>query len=71
MIGFGASAVLLLLVGATDPFAYLLLAGLTVLLAWASLTLGLFLSSHCARTSTAVSLALSLWLVMVFSVTSG
>jgi len=66
IIGFGASAALLLLIGATDPFAYLLLAGLTVLLAWASLALGLLLSSRCARTSTAVSLALGLWLLMVF-----
>lgn len=65
LVGFGASSVVLLLVGATDPFAFLALAGLTVLLAWASLALGLLLSSHCARTSTAVSLDLGAWLLLV------
>lgn len=64
-LGFGTSAVFLLLVGATDPLAYLVLAGLTVLLAWTSLALGLLLSSRCARTSTAVSLAVGLWLFLV------
>jgi Cu-processing system permease protein len=65
LVGFGASSVVLLLVGATDPFAFLALAGLTVLLAWASLALGLLLSSRCARTSTAVSLGLGAWLLLV------
>ncbi|MCM8746426.1 ABC transporter permease subunit [Thermomicrobium sp. CFH 73360] len=64
-LGFGASAVFLLFVGATDPLAFLALTGLTILLAWTSLTLGLLLSSRCSRTSTAVSLALGLWLVLV------
>jgi len=64
-LGFGASAVFLLFVGATDPLAFLALTGLTILLAWASLTLGLLLSSRCSRTSTAVSLALGFWLVLV------
>ncbi|MCX7623218.1 MAG: ABC transporter permease subunit [Thermomicrobium sp.] len=65
-LGFGASGVLVLLAGATDPLSFLGLAGLTVLLAWASLALGLLLSSRCARASTAVSLALGTWLLLVF-----
>jgi len=66
MLGFGASGLFLFLVGATEPFAYLALTLLTVLLAWSALALGLLVSSRCARTSTAVSLGLGLWLVLVF-----
>ncbi len=66
VVGFGISAAFLLSVGATDPLAYFVLTVLTLLLAWASLAIGLLLSSRCARTATAVALALGTWLVMVF-----
>ncbi len=65
-IGFGASGLLLGIAGANrGALEFLSLAGLTVLLAWASLAIGLCLSARIGRTSTAVSIAVALWLVLV------
>lgn len=65
-IGFGASGLLLGIAGSSrGPLTLLFLSGLTILLGWASLALGLCLSARVSRTSTAVSVAVALWLVLV------
>lgn len=65
-IGFGASGLLLGIAGSSrGPLTLLFLTGLTILLGWASLALGLCLSARVSRTSTAVSVAVALWLVLV------
>jgi Cu-processing system permease protein len=63
---FGASGILLGIAGSNhNPLTLLLLTGLTVLLGWTSLALGLCLSSRAGRATTAVSVAVALWLVLV------
>ena len=67
-IGFGASGLLLGIAGSSRgplTLLFLFLTGLTILLGWASLALGLCLSARVSRTSTAVSVAVALWLVLV------
>lgn len=65
-IGFGASGLLLGIAGSNrGPLTLLSLTGLTILLGWASLAIGLCLSARVSRTSTAVSVAVALWLVLV------
>lgn len=64
--GFGASGLLLGIAGShRSPFTLLLLTGLTILLGWASLAIGLCVSAWAARATTAVSIAVALWLVLV------
>jgi Cu-processing system permease protein len=64
--GFGTSGLLLGIAGSTrSPFTLLLLTGLTILLGWASLAIGLCVSARAARATTAVSIAVALWLVLV------
>jgi len=63
---FGASGLLLGMAGSNrSPLTLLLLTGLTVLLGWASLAIGLCLSSRASRATTAISVAVALWLVLV------
>lgn len=65
-LGFGLSGVLIAWYGGTtDVGSYLILTGLTSLLGLTSLAIGLFISSIAQRTSTAVGLALFIWLFLV------
>ncbi len=67
LLGFGASGALIALrTGATDVLSYLSLAALTFLLGLISLALGLLVSTGARRTSSAVGLAVFLWLGLVF-----
>lgn len=66
LLSYAVGGVLLFWVGATDVEAFVILAMLTMLLAWASLGLGFLVSSRSARTSTAFSVALGVWLLLVF-----
>lgn len=67
VIGFGLSGVLLAVHGGTTQAGnYLILIGLTLLLALASLSLGLLISSALRKASTAVGISLFVWLFLVF-----
>lgn len=66
-LGFGLTAVLLAVNGgAADVITYLTLMVLASMLALASLSVGLLISAVVQRGSTAVGLALFVWLVLVF-----
>lgn len=65
-LGFGVTAVLIARGGSADVRTYLLLLGLTCLLALASLSVGFLISTVVQRGATAVGLALFLWLLLVF-----
>ena len=66
-LGFGLTGTLIALNGGGgDPVTYLVLLGLTFLLALASLSLGFFISVVVKSGATAVGLALFLWLILVF-----
>jgi Cu-processing system permease protein len=67
VIGFGLTGTLMVVAGGGGDFGiYLTLLGLSLLLALASLSLGLLISSGVKRASTAVGLALFVWLVLVY-----
>lgn len=67
VIGFGLTGVLMVVVGSGGDFGiYLTLLGLSLLLALASLSLGLLISAAVKRASTAVGLALFAWLILVY-----
>ncbi len=67
LVGFGLSgAVVAVRVGRADAGAYVALVGLAFLLALASLSLGLLLSTLARRSSTAVGLSIFVWLALVF-----
>lgn len=66
-LGFGLTALLIAANGGSSQIGvYLSLLGLSCLLAVASLSIGLLISSLTPRGSTAVGLALFLWLILVF-----
>lgn len=66
-IGFGLTGLLIAFnTGGTDVRGFLILMGLTFLLAMASLSLGFLISAVVQRSATAVGLALFLWLILVF-----
>ncbi|MCB0005407.1 MAG: ABC transporter permease [Anaerolineales bacterium] len=66
-IGFGLTAVVIALRGGSTTIrAYLLLMLLTMLLAIATLSLGLLISTAVQRGATAVGLALFVWLLLVY-----
>ena len=66
-LGFGLTGLLIALNGGGgDPVTYLVLLGLTFLLALVSLSLGFFISVVVKSGATAVGLALFLWLILVF-----
>jgi Cu-processing system permease protein len=66
-LGFGLTGTLIALSGGGgDPVTYLVLLGLTFLLALVSLSLGFFISVVVKSGATAVGLALFLWLILVF-----
>lgn len=66
-LGFGLTALLIAANGGSAQVGvYLSLLGLSCLLAIASLSVGLLISSLTPRGSTAVGLALFLWLILVF-----
>ncbi|MCO5170884.1 MAG: ABC transporter permease [Planctomycetes bacterium] len=67
LIGFGLSGALVATrVGRADAGAYLALVGLAFLLGLACLSLGLLLSTLARRSSSAVGLAVFVWLGLVF-----
>jgi Cu-processing system permease protein len=67
LVGFGLSgAVVALSVGRADAGAYVALVGLAFLLALVCLSLGLLVSTLARRSSTAVGLAIFVWLGLVF-----
>jgi len=66
-IGFGLTALLIAFNGGTSQIGvYLTLLGFSALLAVASLSIGFLLSAAAHRGSTAVGLALFVWLIFVF-----
>lgn len=66
-LGFGLTGTLIALNGGGgDPVTYLVLLGLTFLLALVSLSLGFFISVVVKSGATAVGLALFFWLILVF-----
>lgn len=66
-IGFGLTALLIAFNGGTTEISiYLTLLGFSALLAVASLSVGFLLSAAAHRGSTAVGLALFVWLILVF-----
>lgn len=67
VIGFGLTGLLMVVAGSGGDFLiYLTLLALSLLLAVASLSLGLLISATVKRASTAVGLALFLWLILVY-----
>ena len=66
-LGFGLTGLLIALsAGGTDARAYLVLVGLTFVLAAVSLSLGFLISTAVQHSATAVGIALFLWLLLVF-----
>jgi Cu-processing system permease protein len=67
VIGFGLTGILMVAAGGGGDFGiYFTLLALSLLLALASLSLGLLLSAAVKRASTAVGLALFAWLILVY-----
>lgn len=67
LIGFGLSGLLVAVRGSTSEIGnFLVLAGLTVLLAIVSLSVGVLVSSGLRKGATAIGFALFLWLVFAF-----
>jgi Cu-processing system permease protein len=66
MVGFGLAALALSTSGSGDPAAFLALVGYAVLLAIAALGIGFFISALNRKGSTAMGVALLVWLVLVF-----
>ncbi len=65
-MGFGLTAVLIAFSGGADSSTYLTLLALACLLAVASLSVGYLISATVQRGTTAVGLALFVWLILVF-----
>lgn len=71
-IGFGLSALVLAAKGsATDLASFLLLVGLTTLLALSMLSLGILISTLCRRSAVAIGVSIFLWLILVFATDLG
>jgi len=67
ILGFGLSGILIAWHGGTlQALNYLALVGLTLLLALASLGIGMLISSALKKADTAIGVALFVWLVLVF-----
>lgn len=67
LIGFGLSGLLVAVRGSTSEIGnFLVLAGLTVMLAIVSLSVGILVSSGIRKGSTAIGSALFLWLIFAF-----
>ncbi|BCW95513.1 MAG: nitrous oxide reductase family maturation protein NosD [Fimbriimonadales bacterium] len=67
LIGFGSSGLIIYAYGADIPLrSFLLQTGLTMLLGWACMALGMLVSTLTRRTATAIGLALLLWLTLAF-----
>jgi Cu-processing system permease protein len=66
-LGFGVSGLVMAWQGgAKDVSGYLALAGLSVLLAVATLSIGFLLSASARKGATAIGVALFVWLVLAF-----
>ncbi|MBI4308340.1 MAG: ABC transporter permease [Chloroflexi bacterium] len=65
-LGFGAAGAALSIGGGGDIGAYVRLVAMAVLLAFATLALGLFVSAVARRSAAAMGVALLLWLGLVF-----
>lgn len=66
LLGFGLTGLILAVSGGGQPAAFVGLLGLALLLALASLSVGFLVSAAVRRASTAVGVALFLWLVLVY-----
>ena len=67
LIGFGGSGLILYAYGAdVPPRQFLTQMGLTMLLGWACMALGMLVSALTRRAATAIGLALLLWLTLAF-----
>ncbi|MEN3001950.1 MAG: nitrous oxide reductase family maturation protein NosD [Armatimonadota bacterium] len=67
LIGFGSSGLIIYMAGADVPLTpFLGQLGLTLLLGWSCLALGLLISTLVKRGATAVGIALLMWLLLVF-----
>jgi len=66
VIGFGLAAVALSVRGTADAGAFLALVGYALLLVYASLGLGFLISAGSRKSSTALGIAILLWLGLVF-----
>lgn len=62
--GFGLSMLIVARAGSQGSGSFAALTGITVLLAWASLSLGYLISSHSRRTAAAFGIAIVTWLVL-------
>jgi Cu-processing system permease protein len=65
-LGFGVAGIALATRGTANPDVYLRLVGLSLLLALASLSLGLLISTLSKRAAMATGAAMVLWLLLVF-----
>ncbi len=71
-VGFGLSATVLSTQrSATDFAPFMLLVGITALLAMSMLSLGILISTLCRRTGVAIGIAIFVWLVLVFATDLG
>lgn len=71
-VGFGLSATVLSTQGSATDFApFMLLVGITALLAMSMLSLGILISTLCRRTGVAIGIAIFVWLVLVFATDLG
>ncbi|MCS7065182.1 MAG: ABC transporter permease subunit, partial [Fimbriimonadales bacterium] len=67
LIGFGSSGLIIYMAGADVPLTpFLGQLGLTLLLGWSCLAVGLLVSTLARRGATAVGVALLMWLLLVF-----
>ncbi len=67
LMGFGSSGVLIYMAGAEVPLSpFLAQLGLTLMLGWSCLAMGLLVSVLVKRAATAVGIGLLLWLTLVF-----
>lgn len=67
LIGFGGSGLMIYTYGADVPLdKFLLQTGLTLLLSWACMALGMAVSALTRRAATAIGVALLLWLTLTF-----
>jgi len=67
LIGFGGSGLIIYAYGADVPLGkFLFQTGLTLMLSWACMALGMAVSALARRASTAIGLAILLWLTLTF-----
>lgn len=67
LMGFGSSGLIIYMTGADVPLApFMGQLGLTLLLGWSCLALGLLISVLVRRGATAIGIALLMWLLLVF-----